>query len=184
MAKKTPKKGKQKHQVLLLVICGLLLVLLGLGYRIHLNRSLSFNGNYSVKSSHSVNTAPKQIIIKSLEISLPIKQTIIKNGVWEVFNEGASHLSTSGYPDENKPIIVYAHNRNNQFGKIDGLKKGDQIILSDGLNHYLYLVSRQKVVEPSNTQALKESRGEILILYTCTGFADSKRLLVYANRIE
>lgn len=182
--KRSVKKGKVSKNPFLLLTIGAILILIGGFYHIHQLRSLSFDRSYGVRHSKSVKSAPKQILIRSIQVSLPIAQTSIKNGTWEIFNDGASHLSTSANPDEHQPIIVYAHNRTSQFGNIGMLKKGDSIVLSSGKSHYLYSVNRQIVVNPSDIAALTKAKGETLILYTCTGWADSKRLLVYADRVD
>ncbi len=184
MAKKIPKKSVGSRQSLFLVVCGVFLALAGLGYRIHVSRNLSFAGDYKATQVKTSKEAPKFIIIKSIQVNLPVKQTRINRGVWEIFNDGASHLSSSGNPDEKRPIIVYAHNKSNQFGNLKSLKKGDTVVLSSGKNHYLYVVDRSLVTDPTNLNALRKAKGETLVLYTCTGFADSKRLLVYANRLQ
>ena len=184
MKRKTKKVKVSKRNPILLSTIGAILILIGGLYHVHQLQSLSFDRSYNVKQFSSPKPAPKQIIIRSIQVSLPIAQTTIKNGTWEIFNDGASHLASSANPDEHQPIIVYAHNRTTQFGNIGMLKKGDSIVLSSGQSHFLYSVNRQLVVDPSNMSALTKVKGETLILYTCTGWADSKRLLVYADRVE
>ena len=48
---------------------------------------------------------------------------------------------------------------------------------------YSYEVVDIKEVYPNQTEVIEETDDETLTLYTCSGFADSKRLIVVAKRV-
>jgi LPXTG-site transpeptidase (sortase) family protein len=125
---------------------------------------------------------PTQIVIPKVGIDLPIEETVITNGIWQISAKGASHLAMSARPDQEGTIIMYGHNMNNRFGPIRWLTKGEKIELrtSDGKKH-VYVVSETKKVAPDRMDIF-EQKGETLILYTCDGFADLQRFVVIAKK--
>lgn len=184
MAKKTsPKKSQTDRKIPLLIIVGVLLIMLGFWQKWEYKKSLSFQKDFTpVSSSKKHAYTPVSIEINRINVSLPIKQTNIVKGVWEINPKGASHLAASGYPTEKNPIIIYAHNKIFQFGRLSELKNGDIVsIKSNKKEDFFYKVINSQVVTPENVEVLQKTKGNQLILYTCTGFADSKRLLVFAT---
>lgn len=133
-----------------------------------------------VKERHNI---PTFISIPSVSIGLPVSQTSIINGIWEIDKNGVSHLSSSAYPGDNKGVIMYAHNTHDRFEKLHLVNIGDQIaVTTRDSKLYKYKVSSILVVSPNEVDVLMTD-SESLILYTCTGFADLKRLVVIAERI-
>ena len=49
---------------------------------------------------------------------------------------------------------------------------------------YEYEIKEIKEVLPSQTETIAPTKEETLTLYTCSGFSDSKRLIVIAKRIR
>ncbi len=135
-----------------------------------------------VKSTYAV---PTRIIIPSVDINLPIQETAISHGVWQIADSGISHLAISARPGENGAIILYGHNTNDRFGPIRWVLVGQRIIITtkDGSAH-AYKVVERKDVSPSDVSALIRPTKETLILYTCDGFADLQRFLLIAQPIQ
>jgi LPXTG-site transpeptidase (sortase) family protein len=168
-----------------LIGLGILLILVSAGWRSHQLMVLSFLGNSNSKNivqSVSANL-PTAIRIDSLNINLPVSETAIVKGIWEIPTIGAGHLNTSAGVGLGN-MVIYAHNKNNLFGPIRWIKKDSQIevIAQDGLT-YNYQVVEVKEVSPNNVEYILPKSKEILTLYTCSGIFDSKRLVVVANRI-
>ncbi len=131
-----------------------------------------------VKDRHNT---PTFISIPAVSIGLPITQTSIINGIWEIDKDGVSHLESSAYPGENSGIIMYAHNTHDRFGNLHSVKIGDEIAVTTRNSKLAkYKVASISVVTPNDVNALITD-SESLILYTCTGFADLKRLVVKAK---
>ncbi len=135
-----------------------------------------------VKKSHPI---PITITIPSVNVTLPIEETAINNGVWQIAENGASHLTISARPGEDGPIIMYGHNTNVRFGRILSLKNGNKILIktADDKIHQ-YKIIQTRVVSSTELDVLTQKPGESLILYTCTGFADWNRFVVIAVPYE
>lgn len=163
-------------------IIGISLILISLGWRAHEASKLSFYFHPAPRIDTALTNRPTFITIKDLHILLPIQETAIDNGVWQIDDNGASHLSISARPGESGPIIIYAHNTNNRFGSLPYASLGEEILITtaDGKNH-VYKVTQTMTVDPHQTDILTNQKDETLILYTCTGFADLQRFVVFAT---
>lgn len=102
-------------------------------------------------------------------------------GNWIVSPDNANHVAGSNIPGSAGNIIIYAHNTETLFGPLRKVKKGESIELttSDGKRHE-YAVTAIMEVDPTFTSPLKPTLAEVLTLYTCSGFLDSKRFVVQA----
>ncbi len=112
---------------------------------------------------------------------LPIDQAGKLNGVWTIAEDAANHVAQSALPGSDGNIIIYGHNTPNVFGKLREKKIGDYITLTsaDGKFHQ-YRIFQIDVVTPDRVDLLRPTTGETLTVYTCTGFLDSKRLVLRA----
>lgn len=127
---------------------------------------------------------PTQLIVKKVGIDLPIEQTAIHNGVWQV-SDNVSHLTTSARPKENGPIIMYGHNTTEQLGPIRWLEKGDTIEVKTADNTiHTYIIQETLTVAPDRIDVFTQRSGETLIIYTCDGFADLQRFVLIATPIQ
>jgi LPXTG-site transpeptidase (sortase) family protein len=115
---------------------------------------------------------PVEIDIPSIGISLPIDVGAIKDGVWQISYNHPTFLDTSAAPGSGGNTVIYGHNKNNIFGPIR----------SDGKTYY-YKVIKTDTVNPDNLEYVMPKNEEVLTIYTCTGFLDSKRFMVIAKRV-
>jgi LPXTG-site transpeptidase (sortase) family protein len=130
-----------------------------------------------VQKTHAV---PTQLIIQKVHINLPIEQTTIQNGAWQV-SEQVSHLTTSARPGEKGPIILYGHNTIEKLGPIRWLSKGDTIEVKTIDNKiHSYKIDQTMTVAPNRLDIFTKRAGEALIIYTCDGFADLQRFVLIA----
>lgn len=135
--------------------------------------------NYEV--SASVNIPQDKFIvtnlyIESVDIRLPVAQTNIIDGKWQIYENGVSNLKNTN--------IFYAHNTKDRFKALHQIKFGDQIALSDqNNNNSLFKVTYILVVYPNEVDILNNIQENEIALYTCTGFADTKRLVIVASEI-
>lgn len=125
---------------------------------------------------------PTHIQIGEL-ISLPIEQMPFGSQGWMVSETAASIASSSALPGESGNIVIYSHNWKNLFAKLHQVKVGDNVKLQtvDGTTH-TYTIESIHVVGPENIELLRPTQMEVLTIYTCTGFLDTKRLVVRAIR--
>ncbi len=182
LSKKRNKK-KQKHNLQkLFAFLGMIFIVISLSYKLY-----NFTANTLLFSRPVQNscmeekTIPVGIVIPSITSSLPVEQTFIRNGMWEISKNGASHLSSSSKPGASGNIVVYGHNSVDQLGNLSNVKEGDFIIVKTkdrGL--YSYIVKTKKTIYPNDVSILNPTDSEMLTLYTCIGFADSMRFVVQA----
>lgn len=165
----------------LILISGILLICIFLVWRYHNARILSFNT--STVSHESVSNGVKPVYIKSypLGIDIEIKGSGIVDGVWQIQPNSANYLVTSAGIGDKGNTIIYGHNKDNILGPLRWIKKGAEIeiLASDG-NKYYYEVIDTHEVDPDNLQYILPTDSEILTIYTCTGFLDSKRFIAQA----
>lgn len=164
-----------------LTLLGISLIAVSVIYRVYEASVLSFNYTPVESSVYDEQLAPTGVIIPGQDISLHVKPATIVGGTWQINKDGASHLYQSAIPGENGNIIIYAHNKDHLFKGLHDVQEGDQIQVrtgNGGLN--LYIVRKKFVVNPDAIEVVQPTSHEVLTLYTCTGFGDSKRLIVQA----
>lgn len=126
---------------------------------------------------------PSGLIIPSIKVWLPVYPSKITNGNWETSRKGVSFLSSAAKPGETGNAIFYGHNWPNLLGNLAGVKPGDsiQIISVDGQTK-TFIVSTVQEVSPKDISVLSQTTDKRITIYTCTGFFDSKRLVVVAHK--
>lgn len=120
--------------------------------------------------------------IPSLGIDLPVSEGEMKDNRWPTSTKNLIHVSTTKLPGTPGNSIIYGHNWESQLGDLDQIKVGDEIVvtLSDN-SKKIFQVSEIAEVSPNQSDLLKDSIDTRLTLYTCSGFLDSKRLVVVAQ---
>ena len=177
---------KNRIQGLALIFAGFILIAL-YWIRSYSTRILSFNTyNIPQKSIETVAekkyAKPVSIKISSLNIDLPVEESQIVNGVWQVSEKYASHLNSSANPGEGSNVVIYGHNKRVIFGPIIQIKKDAEIIVTtEDEKLWKYKVVASFEVTPDEVSPVLPKNEETLTLYTCTGFADSKRFIVVAG---
>lgn len=162
--------------------------------------------NEEVKSGN----IPARIILPNLSIDLKVKPARVVNGFWEVFPDMAGWGEGSGIPDKPGNQVIFAHAREGLFLPLKEVKRGMRVyVLTEGMldlsqlpeplagafkeeiqeeilrssSWYSYEIVDIKEVYPYETEVIEPTEDEVLTLYTCSGFSDSKRLIVIAKRI-
>lgn len=124
---------------------------------------------------------PVRIFIPGL-IDLGIEPHVYAEGEWTISTNQASYLTASARPGESGNIIIYGHNKWPIFGKLTSLQ-GQEIItlyLQDGSERQ-YQIESLAEVAPTQTELLQPTATEVLTVYTCTGWLDSRRLVIRAH---
>jgi LPXTG-site transpeptidase (sortase) family protein len=133
-----------------------------------------------VFASESSVATPIAISIESLALNLPIYPSSINEGKWETTKDGVSYLATSPLPGELGNSIIYG-NWGNLLGSLELINPGGKINIKMSSGKTLsYIVHFVTVVTPDETHIYGNTPDYRLTLYTCTGFLDSKRLVVTA----
>ena len=163
-------------------ILGVCLVLFGSGI-LYWEKRLSFPTDLYVnkQSVGSAQFVPQRISIGSVGIDLPIEEGKIVTGIWQISDKNATYLVGSDVPGRNGNIIIYGHNKWDIFGKLSMIKEGSVVEISTkGGKEFRYRVSNISVVDPTDISVVAPTTYQVLTIYTCTGFLDSKRLVVKA----
>lgn len=126
---------------------------------------------------------PVRIVIPSVNIDLPVKEAKVVKGYWEVFPDRAGFGLGSTYPGEIGNQVIFAHARTGLFLPLKKVKIKDKIFVSTKTKLFTYQVTAIKEVYPNNTDIIGVTDEKTLTLYTCTGFSDSKRLIVAAKEM-
>lgn len=180
------KTAKQKKRINLLnpLWFGLFFLILAAFLKTQLSSPLPIASTKILneyKNEVDYSKLPSKIEIPRLNLSLTVKQTTIENGKWGVSADSASHLLSSATPGEKGNIIIYGHNKPKHLKDLGKVGFGDSIRIKtiDGKSH-VYKITNKSIVWPNQIEFLNPTKEETLTLYTCTGFADAKRLVIRA----
>lgn len=186
--RKYRKFSRKNRQVLSagLIFVGIQFMILGFGYSIYTKTVLSFKTAPSiVYDSDYRQSKPVSIKIGAVGVDLSVQSASIRDGYWEIAEDRATHLKSSGHPTENTNIVIYAHNKWHLFYPLHSVQQGQivEVVTEDGETH-VYKVSEIYEVTPDEIEVVLPTQFETLTLYTCTGWFDEKRLVVRAVPVE
>lgn len=131
----------------------------------------------------SVKNYPNRILIPKSEIDLEIKPANVVKGKWEVFDDKAGFGMGSATPEEMGNSVIFAHAKEGQFLNLKNVKPNDEILVFTHNNWFSYKVNEIKEVKPTDVSVIAPTDDSTLTLFTCSGFADSKRLIVVAKKV-
>ena len=125
--------------------------------------------------------SPLRMIIPKLQMDVPVVEARVVNGYWELSEVAASFGVGSAYPGQTGNTVIFAHARERLFLPLRQAEP-DMIVyvLTDTVWHR-YKISNVQLVNPDQVEVIAPSQDERLTLYTCSGFLDSKRLIVTAT---
>lgn len=187
--RKKPKQIRRKYNHLLgtfFIALGIVLLSFWGLHKLLYIRSLTLSVQHTLQlaSQAPPTSYPSAIRIGSL-IHVPVVAAGYVNGSWLISDKSANHVTKSASPGEKGNIIIYAHNTPGLFGPLNRAAIGDMVTVTtkNGSEHR-YRIDEIVNVAPSNTSLLMPSPFEILTIYTCTGFLDSRRLVVRATPVN
>jgi len=82
---------------------------------------------------------------------------------------GPGHLADSALPGKHGNCVIAGH-RDTHFRALKDIRKGDDILVQTDEGQFLYRVNSTSIVSPSDTRALRQTRGAVLSLITCYPF--------------
>ncbi len=177
---------------------GLILFAGGLGLLIGIIRSR--DGNITVTPPATVSPAqikkadyiggePKEIIIPSLHIDLPVipgyydKQT----QSWTLTIDDVQYATMTPEPNNQEgDTFLYGHYRPNIFATLHDINSGAQAVVKTRNNHtFYYQLSSVRVVNPDDSKSVFDYTGKpILTVQTCTGLFFQHRQLFTFNLVK
>lgn len=143
---------------------------------IHIEKSLT--------QKQAVKEVPVHIRIPAVGIDLPIVVANVVNGYWELSDTTASYGLGSGLPGEKGNTVIFAHARPGLFLPLQFVGLQNKIFVSTATHTYIYKVTNITRVYPSDVAVIGPTKDETVTLFTCSGFADSMRLIVVAKPEE
>lgn len=157
--------------------------LLLLGQRYNPSR-IAFSQYEARNKSFIPKEHPTRLRIKNAKIDIPIILAPHPDKTWTVSENGASYLSSSPLPGSEGNSILYGHNWSSLLGNLNKAKPGDIVEISfDNSQTLSFKITAVGVVTPDQTHVLKNTKDARITIYTCTGFFDTKRLVVTATFI-
>lgn len=138
----------------------------------------------SLTEVFSLADLPKRIIIPSRQIDLPVQPAKVVDGAWELSETEASFGLGSTTPGGSGNTVIFAHAKWGLFRPLRTIEKRAKIYVLTAQEYYVYEVEKIKTVLPSQVEVIEPTEEDILTLFTCTGFADAKRLIVVAKRVK
>lgn len=137
-----------------------------------------------LKQAYLPSEIPRKIIIPSLSMDLPVEPAKIAGDTWELSENTASFGLGSTPLGKIGNTVIFAHARRHLFGPLRNIKKADKVYVLSSDKWFVYEVKEIKTVFPSQIEVIAPTPEETLTLYTCSGFADTKRLIVVAKRMK
>lgn len=127
-------------------------------------------------------SATLRIGIPVLDLDIPVYEGKLEGTKWEYSTIGISHLSTTPWAGQFGNAVYYGHNWPNLLGDLHSIKKGDLLVVTASNNtRHTFIVDSIETVTSDQTRILAPTQDTRLTLFTCTGFLDSKRLVVTAR---
>src|SRR4030042_3642648 len=127
--------------------------------------------------------SPKRILIPGVNIDLEVDKSKAIDGYWEVYDNKAGWGEGSGYPGQPGNQVIFAHAREGLFSPLRSIEVGMSVYILTDSGWFSYKVAETRQVSPNQTEVITPTQDETLTLYTCTGYKDSKRLIVIAKPI-
>lgn len=192
-----PKSKRGKGKSSLPTTFGLLLIILGIFLIANLAdievSKIKNEGKFSVTNSTSPIKIsnfkqedsknfekPEKIVLPNEQIDIKVVEAPIIDGYWETSEVNASHGEGSAMPGQKGNMVIFAHARVGLFYNLKNVKENDLIYVFTKNKWFQYKVTKTSSVYPNQTEVIAPTKNEELTLYTCSGFADEKRLIVTA----
>lgn len=199
--KKSHKKNITKSKAIFLIAFGLTLYFFPLFFRVINNfiYQLHIRVNQETKAAEMkgpiyissefihynivVSNYPTRLIIPSIYLDLRVKPARIINGVWETDNDSVNYGLGSALPGIVGNSVFFAHARAGLFLPLININQNDPISVQTKDGQWVtYFVVEKKEVRPDKIEVIGPTPDKTLTLFTCSGFAESKRLIIIAKQ--
>jgi sortase A len=128
---------------------------------------------------------PNRVLMKNVQIDLPLTGSMENQGAWEVSETGANFAINTAIPNgQSGNTVIFGHDRPNLFRNIHNLKAGDQIIVYGADKPYAYAVDSFKIVKPTDVSVMSQTKSATLTLITCDGWLSQDRFVVTAHYVN
>ncbi len=145
-------------------------------------------------TAQKLNLSNNHIIIKKLNLDVPIVWDNPQDKFLENLKFGVGHYSGTAKPGQQGNIFIAGHSSSYWwergpysaiFSMIDKLVPGDEIIITYNNKIYLYQATEKFVVRPSQVEVMSPTPKPTLTLMTCTPVGTAlNRLIIKAVQIS
>ena len=180
---------------LFFIILGLfsLVALLYFNFIYKENLSLTINSSPDSSSFLKESSSKEKVKEASLEIktdNLEITAPIVEGVEFENLEKGVGHHQNTPWPELSGNTVLAGHRwypgRNPYyqiFYNLDKLKIGDKINIYYEGGRFIYEVIERKIILPSDTEILKQTKEPTLTIYTCTPTFTAQKRLVFVSKL-
>lgn len=181
----------RRHTPELLIGLGVFALSLSIIHKKFYDRSLRLNAELAAIAQEQTmldqarRAVSRPVAIQIGEIvSTTVDPGQIIDGEWSIAENAATFWTEGGYPGIGGNIVLYGHNTRTIFSRLRSTRVGQEIVITsaDGSQHG-YRVTEIHQVTPDRVDFLQPTQTEMLTVYTCTGFLDSQRFVVRAERL-
>lgn len=117
-------------------------------------------------------------------IEIEIEPAKFEHNEWIISDKKVSYWTGSALPGWVGNTVLYGHNKKEILGNLNSSKVGDQITITVKNGQvFSYTIEEMKEVTPDQIQYIFPTNEQVLTIYTCSGWLDSKRLVVRAGAI-
>lgn len=172
----------------LLIVVGLVAVVYGMSLLWQRIKPAKFSELEIISQSSDFNSDGDSLFAVQLlnadhRIQVPVIRGHFVNGEWELSEDAALVIQADDASDS--ATVVYGHNFPRILGELHMVQAGEsfELVMSDWSKKQ-YKVTEVMEVSPDQVQVLFTDSSNDLIVYTCSGFLDSKRLVVRARLVD
>lgn len=140
--------------------------------------------DYAFQNKNRERDIPVRIVIPSVSINLPITVAPLIGGYWQTSDSSASFGEGSSVPGGGGNTVIFAHAKEGLFLPLKNVRHGDTVYVYTQNKWFSYEINDIKEVTPNDVYVVKPTNDERLTLFTCSGFFDTKRLVVTARPIQ
>jgi LPXTG-site transpeptidase (sortase) family protein len=141
--------------------------------------STSYTSVQTKPLSKLATAEPIKLSIESINLNSPISST---KDTWVYPENSLVYLQNSAKPGAEGNTVIYGHNFKSLLGNLNDTKLGDKINIQLSNGEVIsYTITNKYNVTPDQTHILNPTQDNRLTLFTCSGFLDSKRLVVIAK---
>jgi sortase A len=112
---------------------------------------------------------------------------VVQGDGWEQLKKGVGQHIGSANPGQVGNVVLSAHNDifGELFRDLDQLKPGDEIILSTGLQDFVYKVTGFRIVKPTEVSVMDSTPRPTITLISCYPYLiDSERIVVFGELVD
>jgi sortase A len=134
---------------------------------------------------------PTPSVVQAQRIYIPAlwdsAAPVVQGDGWEQLKKGVAQHIGSASPGEAGNVVLSAHNDifGELFRDLDRLKPGDDVVLSTGVQDFIYKVTGLQIVDPTFVSVMEPTARPTITLISCYPYLiDTQRIVVTAELVE